>query len=123
MSFEAFLGELHTDTDKRRVTSPPGAVDCDVHIVTDPVKGPSKRRLEPAPEAYREARDTLGLSRVVLIQPDALGFDNSTLCDALEALSKAPDGFVEDCARRQVKNKAVYLAPAWPRPGSVYGKR
>ena len=99
MSFEAFLGELHTDADRRRVTPPPGAVDCDVNIVSNPAKGPSKKLAEHTPEAYREVQETLGLTRVVLIQPDALGFDNSTLCAALDALSKSPDGLVADCVR------------------------
>lgn len=99
MSFEAFLGELRADADERRVTSPPGAVDCDVRITSVSDKAPPKGLPEHPPEAYREVQEELGLSRVVLIQPDALGFDNSTLLTALQVLSADPEGAVEDCAR------------------------
>ena len=99
MFFEAFLGELRADVDERRVTPPPGSVDCDVRITSVSDKAPPKDLPEHPTEAYREIQEELGLSRVVLIQPDELGFDNSTLLASLEALAVAPDGYVEDCAR------------------------
>ncbi len=98
MSFEAFLGELRADADERRVVPPPGAVDCDVRITSISGKPPKDLPEHPS-EAYREIQEELGLSRVVLIQPDELGFDNSTLLASLEALANAPDGLAEDCAR------------------------
>ncbi|MEO9904394.1 amidohydrolase family protein [Nisaea sp.] len=99
MSFEAFLGELRADANERRVPLPPGTVDCDVRITSISGKASPKDLPEHPPEAYRETQDELGLSRVVLIQPDELGFDNSTLLSSLGALAGAPDGLVEDCAR------------------------
>lgn len=99
MSLEAFLGEIRADADERRVTSPPGAVDCDVRITSVSGKVPPSNLPEHNPEMYREVQGDLGLSRAVLIQPDALGFDNSILLAALEELSGAPDGIVDDCAR------------------------
>ena len=99
MSFEAFLGDLRADTDTARVTPPPGAVDCDVRITAASGEAPPKDLPDCPPEHYRPVQDELGLARVVLIQPDALGFDNSTLLSALQVLSADPEGLVEDCAR------------------------
>lgn len=99
MSFEAFLGDLRADTDTRRVTPPPGAIDCDVRITAASGEAPPKDLPDCPAEHYRPVQDELGLSRVVLIQPDALDFDNSTLLAALQVLSADPEGIVEDCAR------------------------
>lgn len=99
MSFEAFLGDLRADTDTRHVVPPPGAVDCDVRIAAASGSVPPKDLPDCPVEHYRPVQDALGLARAVLIQPDALGFDSSTLLAARQALSADPDGLVEDCAR------------------------
>ncbi len=83
-------------TPKRpRLVAPPGACDCHVHLF-----GPADN-YPWAPDALYHAadatpadlialQDRLGLSRAVLVQPTALGRDNSLLLDALAAY---PDRF------------------------------
>lgn len=85
-------------------TPPPGSCDCHAHVF-----GPSDRysfassvAVEPEDrtlEHYRRVQARLGTSRVVLVQPSHYGTDNACLIDAVEELSKGPDGAASDNAR------------------------
>ena len=66
---------------------PPGAADTHVHIF----EAAAVARLETRPEIasladYLIQRRTLGVSRTVLVQPSAFGFDNTGVLAALAAL-------------------------------------
>lgn len=100
MSFESFLGELRANSEARaKVAPPPGAVDCAV-AVTGLDGAPAPEGLtEHPPEAYRAMQEVLGLSRLVLLQPDEPGFDIEMLLQARAALATSPDDLVEDCTR------------------------
>lgn len=73
-----------------------GACDAHVHVFGDPDRFPCRdgfgERPEPASaDDYATLRRRLGLDRVVLVQPDAHGFDHSCLLDALERLDQGHD--------------------------------
>jgi predicted TIM-barrel fold metal-dependent hydrolase len=73
------------------VAVPRGATDCHMHIFGLQDRYPqSPTRTYTAPPAsiarYRALAETLGLSRVVVVQPSAYGTDNSCTLDAVEAL-------------------------------------
>lgn len=61
---------------------PPGAADCHVHVY-DPARAPGADAA-----ALRALHARLGLSRGVLVQPSAYGFDNALHLAALEALGR-----------------------------------
>ena len=68
-----------------------GACDCHVHIYEE--KYPMVRVLAWVPShlpvsSYREVQKALGLSRAVIVQPAAYGFDNSCTLDAVAQLGK-----------------------------------
>lgn len=77
---------------------PPGACDCHMHAY-----GPAEI-YPPAPDSpfppvaggdiasYRRARDILGLSRAVVVQPSVYGFDNRVTLDAMAALGDGARG-------------------------------
>lgn len=77
---------------------PPGACDCHMHIY-----GPEKL-YPPAPDApfppvaggdiaaYLKARDVLGLSRAVVVQPSVYGFDNTATLDAMAVMGEDARG-------------------------------
>src|ERR1700761_7475588 len=70
---------------------PPGACDCHVHVVGDPVRfpmAPDRVYTPPqaSPDMLLELQHDLGLSRVVLIQPSFYGADNAALLEALGKL-------------------------------------
>ena len=70
---------------------PLGATDCHMHVFGDPARYPAAavRGYDPVPAslaAYRAMAGSLGLQRVVLVQPSAYGTDNSCMMDALREL-------------------------------------
>jgi predicted TIM-barrel fold metal-dependent hydrolase len=76
---------------------PDGACDCHMHIFGLPASYPYAPRRSytppPAPiEDYRAMAGTLGLSRVVVVQPSAYGTDNRCTLDALEAFGAGARG-------------------------------
>ncbi len=83
-------------TPKRpRLAPPPGACDCHVHLFGPADKYPYAPEAgyhahDATPDDLIALQDRLGLTRAVLIQPTALGRDNSRLLDALAAF---PDRF------------------------------
>jgi D-galactarolactone isomerase len=65
---------------------PRGACDCHVHIYEHghPLAPTATFKPPHAPvSAYRALQKSLGLERVVLVQPNGYGFDNGCLLDAL----------------------------------------
>ena len=69
--------------------APPGSCDCHMHVYDDrypinqvwpvpPPKGPAAD--------YRRVQRDLGLERVVVVQPNAYGFDNRCTTDAMRDL-------------------------------------
>lgn len=86
---EAYLKQR--DVIKRPSFTPPkGACDCHAHVIGDPAKYPftANRSFTPveAPQsAYRSVLDTLGIERMVVVQPSVYGFDNSCTMAAVAA--------------------------------------
>jgi D-galactarolactone isomerase len=72
-----------------------GACDCHVHIYED--KYPMVPNVAWVPPhlpvaTYREVQKALGLSRAVIVQPSAYGFDNSCTLDAVAQLGEQGRG-------------------------------
>ena len=72
-----------------------GACDCHVHIYED--KYPMVPNVAWVPphlpvSTYREVQKALGLSRAVVVQPSAYGFDNSCTLDAVAQLGESGRG-------------------------------
>jgi len=75
--------------------APPGACDCHMHIY-DPRYKPAATSPAPPPvapvEAYREIQKALGLSRAIVVQPNAYGFDNACTEQAVRELGSESRG-------------------------------
>ncbi|OGP54225.1 MAG: hypothetical protein A2162_08745 [Deltaproteobacteria bacterium RBG_13_52_11b] len=76
-----------------RIQCPPGATDCHVHILGPKDKYPElpdARYIAPdaLPAACRHLHETMGIQRVVLVQPNPYGLDNRRQLDALAELGK-----------------------------------
>jgi D-galactarolactone isomerase len=84
-----------TAADKPRLKVPPGACDCHMHIY-DPrySAAPSWPLVLPnAPvAAYRAVQAELGLSRVVVVQPNGYKFDNACTEEAVRELGPSARG-------------------------------
>ena len=72
--------------DKPRLVAPAGACDCHMHVY-DPRYKPAPTSLFPPPDArldaYRVVQRQLGLTRMVVVQPNAYAFDNACTEDAI----------------------------------------
>lgn len=76
-------------------TLPPGACDCHMHVFEAhwPLAPTAVSKPPVAPVfAYRAVQQALGLSRVVVVQSTAYGFDNRCLLDALAQLGESARG-------------------------------
>ena len=76
---------------------PPGACDCHTHVFGDPARFPfaPTRRYTPEPATVEELRAlhrTLGVSRVVVVQPSVYGTDNACTLDAIRQLGPGARG-------------------------------
>jgi D-galactarolactone isomerase len=75
--------------DKARLAAPAGACDCHMHVY-DRRYQPAPTSLFPPPdaplEAYRAVQRQLGLTRAVIVQPNAYAFDNACTEEAVAAL-------------------------------------
>ncbi|OXI39537.1 amidohydrolase family protein [Burkholderia aenigmatica] len=74
---------------------PSDACDCHIHIYDDayPLAPTATFRPPHAPvDAYRRVQQTLGLARVVIVQPTGYGVDNRCLLDALAAFGQQARG-------------------------------
>ena len=72
------------------MAAPADACDCHIHIY-DASKPVAPTASGPGPAwadvpAYRKVQERLGLSRAVVVQPTAYGFDNSATVEAIAAL-------------------------------------
>ncbi|MBP5857509.1 amidohydrolase family protein [Marivibrio halodurans] len=82
--------------DPPRTPLPPGACDCHMHAYGDPARYPVPEDAPFRPveggsiDAYLALRERLGLTRAVVVQPSAYGFDNRCTMDAVARLG--PDG-------------------------------
>jgi predicted TIM-barrel fold metal-dependent hydrolase len=70
---------------------PPGACDCHVHVVGDPLRFPmaAGRPYTPPlapPDALLDLQRALHLDRVVIVQPSFYGTDNAAILDAMRRL-------------------------------------
>jgi predicted TIM-barrel fold metal-dependent hydrolase len=80
------------DSAKAPAFKPPaGACDCHSHVIGDPARYPftANRSFTPAVAshgAFRAMLDTLGIDRMVIVQPSVYGLDNSCTLDAIAAL-------------------------------------
>jgi D-galactarolactone isomerase len=75
--------------DQRRAVVPAGTCDCHMHIYTPgyALRPGAKAPSQPATLAdYRKVRERLGLTRAVIVQPSAYGFDNSCTLAAMAEL-------------------------------------
>jgi len=80
----------------KRGVAPPHATDCHAHIF-DPTRFPysSARRYTPPPATVPELlrmHDSIGIERVVLVQPSVYGTNNECLLDALKQLGERARG-------------------------------
>ncbi len=75
--------------DKPRLVAPAGASDCHMHVYDRRYK-PAPTSLFPPPDApldaYRAVQRQLGLTRAVIVQPNAYAFDNACTEEAVVAL-------------------------------------
>ena len=80
------------------VPVPAGACDCHMHIYGDPGSYPVPAGSAFPPvaggtiDAYLKVRERLGLSRAVVVQPSAYGFDNRCTLDAIARMGDAARG-------------------------------
>ena len=83
-------------TDKLpKLAAPPGACDTHMHIYDTGVPAPAGAPGLPGHfpvEAYRALRKRLGLSRVVVVQPNAYRTDNRVTLAAMQALGPGAKG-------------------------------
>ena len=90
--------------DKTSFKGPPGTCDCHMHVFGDPVRYPYSvaRRNSPPADAlekflgnYRSLARSLGIERMVFVQPSAYGGDNAGMFDAMQALGASVRGIVD----------------------------
>jgi len=74
---------------------PAGSCDCHMHIYDDRYPVDPRWTVPPPPgptSAYKEVQRELGLERVVVVQPNAYGFDNRCTVDAIADLGPQARG-------------------------------
>ena len=105
--------------------APAGACDCHIHIYEDrfPVVPQAVFKPPHAPLAdYLDVRKALGLSRVVVVQPNGYGYDNTCTLQAMAALGDTargvaivppdtPDVELERLTRAGVRGIRYFLLP------------
>ena len=108
-----------------KLVAPPGACDCHMHVYEDRYPLVPQAMFKPphAPlKDYREVQKALGLSRVVLVQPNGYGFDNRCMLEALASLSEsaraiaivdpdATDAELDRLTRAGVRGIRYFLLP------------
>lgn len=78
-----------------RLKAPPGACDCHMHVFDDrhaPAPTGSFRPPNATASEYRKVQGQLGLSRVVVVQPNGYGFDNTCTLAAVASLGPQARG-------------------------------
>lgn len=83
---------------------PPGTCDCHMHVFGDPLRYPysaARRNSPPADplekflDDYLSLARSLGIERMVFVQPSTYGRDNSCMVDAMQALGSNVRGIVD----------------------------
>ena len=109
---------MHETVTPPRFAVPRGACDCHMHVFGPPDLYPpaASRSYTPRPApfpAYRSVASTLGLERVVFVQPSAYGADNRCMLDAMATVGPsargiaAVDGTASDDALRDMAASGV----------------
>ena len=101
------------------MVAPKNACDCAIHVY-DPAVGHVIGTTFPAPDwatvdAYRAVQSRFGTSRVVVVQPNAYGFDNVVTLSAVaafgledaRAIATVPPGVADDDLERLSRGGAV----------------
>ena len=84
----------------RGLTVPPFACDCHMHVFGAPGDYPAPALRSYTPQAaslasWRTVARTLGLTRVVVVQPSVYGSDNRCTLDALRVIGPQGRGIVQ----------------------------
>ncbi len=112
------------------IKAPANACDCHMHIYDDrfPVVPQAVFKPPHAPVSqYLEVRKALGLSRVVVVQPNGYGFDNSCTLDALAAFGDSARGGAtvpidtSDAELERLTRAGVRGIRYFPLPGGFLG--
>jgi predicted TIM-barrel fold metal-dependent hydrolase len=80
-------------TSKPKLVAPKGTTDCHFHIIGDPAQYPFSPSRSYTPTkadeaAYLRMAKTLGIERMVVVQPSVYSFDNRCTLDAVKAFGK-----------------------------------
>lgn len=78
-----------------RLVAPPGSCDCHMHIYEDrfPLAPTATFKPPNAPaSAYRKVQRDLGITRAIVVQPTAYGFDNRCTLEAVAQLGSDARG-------------------------------
>ena len=78
-----------------RLVAPPGSCDCHMHIYEDrfPLAPTATFKPPDAPvSAYRKVQRDLGITRAIVVQPTAYGFDNRCTLEAVAQLGSDARG-------------------------------
>lgn len=80
-------------TSKPKLIAPKGTTDCHFHIIGDPAQYPFSPNRSYTPTkadeaAYLRMANTLGIERVVIVQPSVYSFDNRATIDAVKNFGK-----------------------------------
>jgi D-galactarolactone isomerase len=108
-----------------KLVAPPGACDCHMHIYEDrfPLVPQAVFKPPHAPlRDYRAVQKALGLSRVVLVQPNGYGYDNRCMLEAMAELGEsaraiaiirtdASDAELDRLTRAGVRGIRYFLLP------------
>jgi len=91
--------DLNKPHRKPRFQVPAGACDCHMHVFGPRERYPysSKRTYTPRPAPladYRNMAATIGLQRVVFVQPSAYGADNRCMIDAIREVGENARGVI-----------------------------
>src|SRR2546427_3556483 len=107
---------------------PANACDCHIHVYEDrfPLVAQAVFKPPHAPlSEYRDVQRALGLSRVVLVQPNGYGFDNSCMLEALAELGDTARAIaivptdVSDAELQRLTNAGVRGIRYFLLPGSM----
>ena len=92
------------EADKISFQGPPGTCDCHLHVFGDPARYPysaARRNFPPADPLEKFLDDylllarSLGIERMVFVQPSTYGRDNACMVDAMQALGSRVRGIVD----------------------------
>jgi D-galactarolactone isomerase len=115
-------------TERPVLQAPPGTCDCHMHIYDGRYKPAGTSPFPPpdAPiEAYREVQEALGLSRTVVVQPNAYGFDNACTEAAVRAFGRTARGIatvppdVSEAELRRLNDAGFRGARCYMLPGGI----